>query len=60
VNTGEMATYNASAGFYSIAAITLAYPNVDSTPLPSYKPSQGYYSSMLSLFTNIALEDLKK
>ena len=60
VNTGEMATYNASAGFYSIAAITLAYPNIDSTPLPSYNPSQGYYSSMLSLFTKMALEDLKK
>lgn len=60
VNTGEMATYNASAGFQSIAAMTIAYPNVDSTQLPSFNPSQGYYSSMLSLFTKMALEDLKK
>ena len=60
VNTGEMATYNASAGFYSVAAMTLAYPNIDSTQLPSFNPSQGYYSSMLSLFTKMALEDLKK
>lgn len=60
VNTGEMATYNASAGFYSVAAITLAYPDLNSTQLPSFNPSQGYYSSMLSLFTKMALEDLKK
>ncbi len=60
VNTDEMATYNASAGFYSVAAMTLAYPNIDSTQLPSFNPSQGYYSSMLSLFTKMALEDLKK
>ena len=60
VNTGEMATYNASTGFYSVAAMTLAYPDVDLTQLPSFNPSQGYYSSMLSLFTKMALEDLKK
>jgi endo-1,4-beta-D-glucanase Y len=60
VNTGEVATYNASAGFQSIAAMTIAYPNIDSTQLPSFDPNQGYYSSMLSLFTKMALEDLKK
>jgi endoglucanase len=60
VNTGEMATYNASAGFQSIAALTLAYPDLSSTSLPSFKPSQGYYSSMLSLLTEMALADLKK
>ncbi|MBU3589339.1 glycosyl hydrolase family 8 [Polynucleobacter sp. 80A-SIGWE] len=60
VNTGELATYNASSGFMSIAALTLAYPNVDSTQLPGFNPSEGYYSSMLSLFTKLALEDLKK
>jgi endoglucanase len=60
VNTGEVATYNASAGFQSIAALTIAYPNINSTPLPSFDPNQGYYSSMLSLFTKMALEDLKK
>ncbi|MBU3628882.1 glycosyl hydrolase family 8 [Polynucleobacter sp. AP-Reno-20A-A9] len=60
VISGDMATYNASAGFYSVAAITLAYPNIDSAPLPSFNPDQGYYSSMLSLFTKMALEDLKK
>ena len=60
VNTGELATYNASSGFQSIDALTLAYPNIDSTQLPSFDPAQGYYSSMLSLFTKMALEDLKK
>jgi endo-1,4-beta-D-glucanase Y len=60
VLNGDLATYNASAGFESVAAITLAYPNVDRTQLPSFDPTQGYYSSMLSLFTQIALEDLKK
>ena len=60
VNTGEMATYNASEGFYSVVAMTLAYPDLDSSQLPSFNPSQGYYSSMLSLFTKMALEDLKK
>jgi endoglucanase len=60
VNTGETAKYNASVGFQSIAAMTIAYPNLDSTQLPSFNPSQGYYSSMLSLFTQMALEDLKK
>ncbi|MGV0963586.1 MAG: glycosyl hydrolase family 8 [Polynucleobacter sp.] len=60
VNTGELATYNASSGFISVAALTLAYPNLDLTQLPSFNPSQGYYSSMLSLFTKLALEDLKK
>lgn len=60
VMTGEMATYNASEGFQSIAAMALAYPNVEATQLPNFNPSQGYYSSMLSLFTKMALEDLKK
>jgi endoglucanase len=60
VNTGEVAKYNASVGFQSVAAMTMAYPNLDSTQLPSFNPSQGYYSSMLSLFTKMALEDLKK
>jgi endoglucanase len=60
VNTGEVATYNASEGFQSIAALTIAYPNINSTPLPSFDPVQGYYSSMLSLFTKMALEDFKK
>lgn len=58
--SGDTATYNASIGFQSIAAMTLAYPDVDSTQLPSFNPSQGYYSSMLSLFTKMAIEDLKK
>ncbi|MBU3613078.1 glycosyl hydrolase family 8 [Polynucleobacter sp. MG-27-Goln-C1] len=60
LDTGEIATYNASIGFRSIADLTLAYPNVDSTQLPSFNPSEGYYSSMLYLFTKLALEDLKK
>lgn len=60
VNTGELAKYNASAGFQSIAAMTIGYPNIDAAQLPSFDPAQGYYSSMLSLFTKIALENLKK
>lgn len=60
VNTGELATYNGSAGFQSIAAVTLAYPAIATTQLPSFNPSQGYYSSVLSLFTKMALEDLEK
>jgi endo-1,4-beta-D-glucanase Y len=60
VNTGEVATYNASTGFESIAAMTIAYPDLDSTQLPKLNPSQDYYSLMLSLFTQTALEDLKK
>jgi hypothetical protein len=60
VNTGVISTYNGSAGFQSIAAIALAYPDLDSTQLPSFNTAQGYYSSMLSLFTKMALEDLKK
>jgi endo-1,4-beta-D-glucanase Y len=60
LNSGEVATYNGSQGFKSIADLTLAYPNIDSTPLPRFNPSEGYYSSMLFLFTKLALEDLKK
>lgn len=60
VNTGEMAKYNASTGLESIAAITIVYPNLDSAQLPKFNPSQDYYSFMLSLFTKMALEDLKK
>jgi endo-1,4-beta-D-glucanase Y len=60
LDTGEIATYNASIGFRSIADLTLAYPKIDAMQLPSFNPSEGYYSSMLFLFTKLALEDLKK
>jgi endoglucanase len=60
VNTGEVATYNGSTGFESVAALTIAYPNIDSTKLPSSNQPQDYYSYLLSLFTKMALEDLKK
>jgi endoglucanase len=60
VSTGELATYNASAGFQSVAALTIAYPNIDAAQLPSFDPTQGYYSSMLSLFSKMALEDIQK
>ena len=59
VLTGDLATYNASVGFQSIADLSLAYPQLNSVQLPEYDPNQGYYSSMLSLFTKMALEDLK-
>jgi endoglucanase len=60
VNTGEVATYNGSTGFESVAALTIAYPNIDSTKLPSSNQPQDYYSYLLSLFTKMAIEDLKK
>lgn len=60
LNTGETAPYSASSGLQSIVALTLAYPNLDSAQLPSFNPSQDYYSSMLFLLTKLALEDLKK
>lgn len=60
LNTGSTATYNASMGFHSVAAMTISYPKIDVIQLPSFDPTQGYYSSMLSLFTKMALEDLKK
>lgn len=60
LKSGDVATYNGSQGFKSIADLTLAYPNIDSTQLPNFNPSEGYYSSMLFLFTKLALEDLKK
>jgi endoglucanase len=60
VINGEMATYNASTGFESVVALTIAYPNIDSTKLPSSNQPQDYYSYLLSLFTKMALEDLKK
>jgi len=60
LNTGETAAYSASSGLQSIAALTLAYPNLESAQLPSFNPSQDYYSSMLFLLTKMALEDLKK
>jgi endo-1,4-beta-D-glucanase Y len=60
VINGEMATYNASIGFETVAALTIAYPDIDSTKLPSSNQPQDYYSFLLSLFTKMALEDLKK
>ena len=60
VNTGEVATYNASIGLESVAALTIAYPNIDSTKLPSSNQPQDYYSYLLYLFTKMALEHLKK
>jgi endoglucanase len=60
LKTGDAGTYNASLGFHSIAALTLAYPKVELVQLPKFDPSEGYYSSMLYLFTKSAIEELKK
>ena len=60
LKTGDTGTYNASLGFHSIAALTVAYPKVDLVQLPKFDPSEGYYSSMLYLFTKSAIEELKK
>ena len=60
LNNGETATYNASMGFHSIAAMTVSFPNTSLAQLPQFDPAQGYYSSLLSLFTRYALEEIKK
>jgi endoglucanase len=60
LKTGDIGTYNASLGFHSIAALTLSYPQIDLAQLPNFDPTEGYYSSMLYLFTKSAVEDLKK
>jgi endoglucanase len=60
LKNNSTATYNASLGFYSVAEMTTAFPQLNTTkPLP-FDSSQGYYSSILYLFTQIALEDAKK
>ena len=60
LNNGETATYNASMGFHSIAAMTVSFPNTRLAQLPQFDPAQGYYSSLLSLFTRYALEEIRK
>ena len=60
LQNGGMGTYNASMGFHDIANLSISFPKLGSAPLSEYDPSQGYYSSMLSLFTQSALESLKK
>lgn len=60
VINGDMATYDAPIGFQNVATLTLAYPILSSVQLAQYDPKQGYYSSMLSLFSKMALEDLNK
>jgi hypothetical protein len=60
LNKGSMGTYNASMGFHDIAKLSIAFPQLDAVQLSEYDPSQGYYSSMLSLFSRFALESLKK
>jgi len=60
LNNGKVGTYNASSGFHSISAITQSYPNPSLAHLPEFDSTEGYYSSMLYLFTKFALEDLKK
>jgi endoglucanase len=60
LNNGDMGTYNASMGFHNIARLSIAFPKLDTVHLSEYDPSQGYYSSMLFLFTQSALESLKK
>jgi len=60
LNNGSTGTYNASMGFHNIAKLSIAFPKLDTVQLPEYDPSQGYYSSMLSLFTESTLESLKK
>ena len=60
LKTGDTGTYNASLGFHSIAALTVAYLKVDLVQFSNFEPSEGYYSSMLYLFTKSAIEELKK
>jgi endoglucanase len=60
LNSNITGTYNASTGFHNIAAMTLAFPQLNGVKLDSPDGSRSYYSNMLSLFTRTALEDLQK
>lgn len=60
LDNNTVGTYNASTGFHNIAKLALAYPHVESVELSRPAPSEGYYSYMLTLFTELALEDLRK
>ncbi len=60
LNSNITGTYNASTGFHDIAALTLAFPQLNEVKLESLDGSGSYYSNMLSLFTRTALEDLQK
>ena len=56
----EPGKYNASMGFHNIAKLTLAYPSSIEDGLLWPDASQNYYSYMLSFFSQLALEDIKK
>lgn len=58
LKTNAVGAYNASTGFHNIAKITIAYPNLQSLQVSAPSPSESYYSHMLTLFTQLALEDL--
>ena len=60
LKTNALGTYNASSGFHNVARITLAYPNLQSAQISAPNPSESYYSYMLTLFTQLALEELSK
>ena len=60
LDNNTVGAYNASAGFHNIAKLALAYPQIETLDLAKPSPSESYYSYMLTLFTQLALDDLKK
>ncbi|HPY39104.1 MAG TPA: glycosyl hydrolase family 8, partial [Thiolinea sp.] len=60
LDNNTVGAYNASAGFHNIAKLALAYPQIETLELAKPSPSENYYSYMLTLFTQLALDDLKK
>ena len=60
LETNAVGNYNASMGFHNIAKLTLNYPNLNSNEILWPDTSQSYYSYMLTFFSQLALEDLKK
>lgn len=60
VLNNEMGEYNAGSGFYNIANLVIGYPDYKDVELIGLSKSDSYYSYMLTLFTESALEERKK
>jgi len=60
LKSNEIGNYNASIGFHNIAALTKIFPNVQALEIQTQGTQNSYYSYMLTFFTQLALEDLKK
>ena len=60
LETNAVGNYNASIGFHNIAKLTLDYPVIKSNEILWPDSSQSYYSYMLTFFSQLAINDLKK